>query len=169
MSYQHLTLAERSMIAPMRILGLSIRHIATQLGRAPSTISRELRRNSDGAGAYAGYWAHRDAQRRRRLAARCSCLTSGALAAYVRAKLQCRWSPEQIAHRLRLDYPHAPQIRISHQTIYTWLAADHAAGGSWSRCLRDRKSVCLKRNQPPRSRRFPKRRLRRLGPCRVSR
>ncbi len=136
MPYQHLTLEERSMIAPMRILGLSLRHIAAQLGRAPSTISRELRRNGDGTGAYAGYWAHRDAQRRCRLAARRSCLTSGVLAVYVREKLQRRWSPEQIAHRVRLDYPHAPQIRVSHQTIYTWLAADHAAGGSWSRCLR---------------------------------
>ncbi len=61
MPYQHLTLEERSMMAPMWILGWSIRDIATQLGRAPSTISRELRRNSDGTGAYAGYWAHRDA------------------------------------------------------------------------------------------------------------
>ncbi len=124
------------MIAPMRILGLSIRHIAAQLGRAPSTISRELRRNGDGTGADAGYWAHRDAQRRRRLAARPSRLTRGALGVYVREKLQCRGSPEQIAHRLRLDYPHAPQIRISHQTIDTWLAVDPAAGGAWSRCLR---------------------------------
>lgn len=136
MPYQHLTGEERSMIAPMRILGFSIRHSAAQLGHAPSTISRELHRNCDGTGAYAGYWAHRDAQRRRRLATRGSRLTSAALAAYVREKLRRRWSPEQIANRLRLDYPHAPQMRISHQTIYTWLAADHRTGGSWSRCLR---------------------------------
>jgi IS30 family transposase len=86
MPYHHLTLEERSMIAPMRFLGLSLRHIAAQLGRAPSTISRELRRNGDGTGAYAGYWAHRDAQRRCRLAARRSCLTSGVLAVYVRGE-----------------------------------------------------------------------------------
>ena len=104
MPYQHLTLEERSMMAPMRILGWSIRDIATQLGRAPSTISRELRRNSDGTGAYAGYWAHRDAQRRRR-AVRHSCLTSGVLATYVQEKLQCRWSPEQIAHRVGSTIP----------------------------------------------------------------
>jgi len=135
MPYQHLTLEERSMIAPMRILGWSIRSIASHLGRAPSTISRELHRNSDGTGAHAGYWAHRDAQRRRR-AGRSSCLTSGVLATYVQEKLQCRWSPEQIAHRVRLDYPRASVMRISHQTIYTWLAADHRTGGSWSRYLR---------------------------------
>lgn len=135
MRYQHLTLEERSMIAPMRILGWSLRSIAAQLGRAPSTISRELRRNGDGRGAYAGYWAHRDAQCRRRTGRR-SCLTRGGLATYVQEKLQCRWSPEQIAHRVRRDYPHATQMRISHQTIYTWLAADHRTGGSWSRYLR---------------------------------
>ncbi len=134
MPYQHLTLEERSMIAPMRILGWSIRHIASQLGRAPSTISRELRRNGDGTGAYAGYWAHRDAQRRR--AGGHSCLMGGEVARYVHEKLRCRWSPEQIAHRVRLDYPHAAQMRISHQTIYTWLAEDHRTGGSWSRYLR---------------------------------
>lgn len=135
MPYQHLTLEERSMIAPMRTFGWSIRAIATQLGRAPSTISRELRRNSDGTGAYAGYWAHRDAQRRRQ-AGRPSCLTTGALAEYVQEKLRCRWSPEQIVHRVRLDYPHASAMRISHQAIYTWLAVDHRTGWAWSRYLR---------------------------------
>ena len=135
MLYQHLTLEERSMIAPMRILGWSIRSIASHLGRAPSTVSRELRRNHDGTGAYSGYWAHRDAQRRRR-AVRRSCLTSDVLATYVQERLRRRWSPEQIAHQIRFDYPHTAQLRISHQTIYTWLAADHRTGGSWSRYLR---------------------------------
>jgi IS30 family transposase len=135
MPYQHLTLEERSMMAPMRTLGWSIRAIAIQLGRAPSTISRELRQNSDGTGAYAGYWADRDAQRRRR-ADRQSCLVSGELAEYVQEKLRCRWSPEQIAHRVRLDYPHASAMRISHQPIFTWLAEDHRTGGAWSRYLR---------------------------------
>ncbi|MBX3327132.1 MAG: IS30 family transposase [Nitrospira sp.] len=135
MPYHHLTLEERLMIAPMRILGWSIRSIASQLGRAPSTISRELRRNRDGTGAYAGYWAHRDAQRRRR-AGRPSRLTRGVLATYVQEKRQSRWSPEQIAHRVRLDYPHASAMRISHQMIYTWLAEDHQMGGAWSQSLR---------------------------------
>ena len=123
------------MIAPMRILGWSLRSIASQLGRAPSTISRELRRNGDGRGAYAGYWAHRDAQCRRR-AIRRSCRTSSGPATYGQEKLQCRWSPEQIAHRVRLNYPHATQMRISHHTISTWLAADPRMGGAWSRSLR---------------------------------
>ena len=89
MLYQHLTLEGRSMIAPMRILGWSVRNIAAQLGRAPSTISRALRRNHDGTGAYSGYWAHRDAQRRRR-AVRRSCLTSGVLATYTSTSIRVR-------------------------------------------------------------------------------
>lgn len=138
------------MIAPMRTLGWSIRAIATQLGRAPSTISRELRRNSDGTGAYAGYWSHRDAQRRCQ-AGRPSCLTSGALAEYVQEKLRCRWSPEQIAHRVRLDYPHASAMRISHQTIYMWLAVDHRTGGAWCRYLRHHRRRRKRHGSGPRA------------------
>ncbi|MBK8274452.1 MAG: helix-turn-helix domain-containing protein [Nitrospira sp.] len=83
------------MITQMRILGWTIWSIAAQLGRAPSTISRELRRNCNGSGAYAGYWAHRDAQRWRRTGRRL-CLRSAGLATYVQEKLECRWSPEQV-------------------------------------------------------------------------
>lgn len=108
MSYQRFTLEERSMIAPMRILGLSVLHIAAQLGRAPSIISRDLRRNGDGTGAYAGYWAHHDARRRRQLAVRHSCLTSGTLAAYVRAKLQVRWSQSRLRTGCALTIPPRP-------------------------------------------------------------
>jgi IS30 family transposase len=142
------------MIAPMRILGWSIRSIAAQLGRAPSTISRELRRNCDESGAYAGYWAHRDAQRRR-CTIRRSCLRSGGLATYVQEKLQCRWSPEQIAHRVRLDSPHATQMRISHQTISTWLAVDHRTGGSWSRYLRHHRRRRKRYGSGPRAAHIP--------------
>lgn len=142
------------MIAPMRILGWSIRSIAAQLGRAPSTISRELRRNCDESGAYAGYWAHREAQRRR-CTVRRSCLRSGGLATYVHEKLQCRWSPEQIAHRVRLDSPHATQMRISHHTISTWLAVDHRTGGSWSRYLRHHRRRRKRYGSGPRAAHIP--------------
>ncbi len=138
------------MIAPMRIFDWTIRSIATQLRRAPSTISRELQRNCDGNGAYVGYWAHRDAQRCRR-AVRRSCLTSGMLATYVHEKLQCRWSPEQIAHRVQLDYPQASAMWTSHQTIYTWLAEDHRTGGAWSRYLRHHRRRRKREGSGPRA------------------
>ncbi len=123
------------MIAPRRILGWSIRSIASHLGHASSIISPELCRNSGGTRVYAGYWAYRDAQRRRRIG-RHACLASGMLATSVQEKPRCRWSPEQIVYRVRLGDPHTIQMRISYQTIYTWLAADHRTGGSWSRYLR---------------------------------
>ncbi|HEX6726705.1 MAG TPA: IS30 family transposase [Nitrospira sp.] len=136
MCYQHLTLEERAAIAPMRMLGWTLRQIAQALGRAPSTISREGRRNIDQSGSYAGYWAHLDAQRRRQQAPRAGRLGHPPLAAYVQAKLLERWSPEQIAHRLPLDFPSDPTMRVSHQTLYTWMATDRAADGRWYRCLR---------------------------------
>ncbi len=60
---QHGTVEERAAIAPMRMLGWTLRQIARTLGRAPRTISRELRRHPDPWGGYAGYWAHVDAHR----------------------------------------------------------------------------------------------------------
>jgi transposase, IS30 family len=136
MHYHQLTLEERAAIAPMRVLGWTIRQMAATLGRAPSTISREVRRNTDPWGGYAGYWAQRDAQRRRQQAPKVGRLGHPPLAAYVQAKLRERWSPEQIAHRLPLDFPADPTMRLSHQTLYTWIATDRAGGGLWYQCLR---------------------------------
>ena len=70
MPYHNLTLEERASLATMRMLGLSIRQIATTLGRTPSTLSRELHRHTDGAGGYVGYWAQLDALHRRQQASR---------------------------------------------------------------------------------------------------
>ncbi len=135
MPYQHLTLEERSMIAPMRSSAGPSVTLRPNWVVPPVPSVANCAGTAMEPGLMPGYWAHRDAQRRRR-AVRHSCLTSGVLATYVQEKLQCRWSPEQIAHRVRLDYPHASAMRISHQTIYMWLAEDHRTGGSWSRYLR---------------------------------
>jgi IS30 family transposase len=101
---------------------VSIRQIARRLGRAPSTISRELARNSPprGPSAYRASTAQAraDAAARRprptRLAER------PRLAGYVQDRLSgpARWSPEQIAHRLVGDFPHDEDMRISHEAIY---------------------------------------------------
>ncbi|HJR75727.1 MAG TPA: IS30 family transposase [Nitrospiraceae bacterium] len=145
MGYQHLTLEERAAIAPMRALGWTLRQIAMTLGRAPSTVSREVHRNTDPWGGYAGYWAHVDVQHRRQQTLRAGRLGHPPLAAYVWAKLRERWSPEQIAHRLPLDFPDDLTMRISHQTLYTWIATDRAAGGVWYRCLRQHRRRHRKR------------------------
>ncbi len=92
---------------------------------------------------------------RRRCAVRRSCLTSGELATSVQEKLRCRWSPEQIAHRVRLEYPHTTQMRISHQTMYTWVATDHRTGGSWSRYLRHHRRRRKRDGSGPRAAHIP--------------
>ena len=145
MRYHHLTLEERASLAAMRMLGFSLRQMATTFGRAPSTMSRELHRNTDSVGGYAGYWAQLDALRRRQQAPRPRRLAHPPLAQYVQAKLRARWSPEQIAHRLRLDFPHEPAMRLSHQTLYSWIAADRVQGGTYYMYLRQHRRQRRKR------------------------
>jgi len=62
---RYLSLAERTMIADLRRVGVSVRGIAQQMGRAPSTVSRELRRNADGQGRYLPATAQRRCDQRR--------------------------------------------------------------------------------------------------------
>ena len=104
-----------------------------------------------------GATQHRSVGRVRRLLGPCRCAAPSSadpadgapgaspLAAYVRAKLLERWSPEQIAHRLPLDFSDASTMRISHQTLYHWIATDRAAGGVWYRCLRQHRRRHRKR------------------------
>ena len=125
MSYRHLTMDERNVIWRMRILGKSQAEIARCLGCGRSTISRELRRN---AGFDCGYFpavAQALAGARRRRHIRCSKTGDRRLMAYVAGRLERRWSPEQIAGRLReAGVSPLPGVTISHATIYRWIWAD---------------------------------------------
>ena len=114
------TLLEREQIGPFRNRGLAKAEIARRLGRHRSTIGRELARNSDGA-AYGASSAQRKAQARREHRPRR--LDDPQLNAYVRRRLARRWSPEQIAGRSARDFPRPRQRRVSHATIYRWIAA----------------------------------------------
>ena len=120
MSYKHLTPKERVFIALMLNQRCSIREIASELDRAPSTISRELRRNKKSRNRY-GAKAAQDRYECRMRWQRTGKHTDLPLRQYVLDKLQLLWSPEQIAGRIRLDFPHDPSMRISHTTIYRWL------------------------------------------------
>lgn len=120
MSYHHLNRKERKKLANLRRLRFSIRQIGKILNRSPSTISREIRRNSESGRYKCKTACQRYAQRRSR------CKPKGKLAyapleAYVRDKLMQAWSPEQIAGRLPLDNPANPAMRVSHSSIYRWL------------------------------------------------
>jgi IS30 family transposase len=145
---RYLTLLEREQIADLRRAGRSIRSIATELGRVPSTISRELRRNRDEHGRYLPHAAHRAAARRRPRPKTAKLVTNRELADWVQAKLKRRWSPQQIAARLRCDFPEQPEMRVCHETIYQALYLQ-ARGG-----LRREVAVALRTG---RARRTPQR------------
>jgi transposase, IS30 family len=98
--YAHLTAEERDRLAGLKANGLSLRAIARTLGRAASTISREVRRNALDSGAYRPHVADGAYMLRRQRRARLE--TDLRLATYVTDRLSEGWTPEQISGRLRL-------------------------------------------------------------------
>jgi hypothetical protein len=135
-----------------------VREVARRLGRSPSTISRELRRNAATRGGGLEYWASTaqwHAERRARRPKTAKLAVNDTLRQYVQDRLAgtvtapdgsdlrgpavrwigrrhgrredrrwaCSWSPEQIANRLRVDFPHDESMRISHEAIYQALYA----------------------------------------------
>jgi IS30 family transposase len=115
---RYLSLLEREQVADLRRDGRSIRQIAAELGRPASTISRELRRNCDEHGRYLPHAAHRAAARRRPRPKTAKLVANRQLAGWIQDKLTLRWSPQQIAARLRCDFPDQPEMRVCPETIY---------------------------------------------------
>jgi IS30 family transposase len=112
-----LTLSEREGISRGVARGVSLRQISRELGRAPSTVSREVRRHG-GSRRYRAAAADRRAWARSRRPKRCRLATSPALRDVVAAKLALEWSPQQIAGWLPQAYPDDPTMHVSHETIY---------------------------------------------------
>ena len=112
-----LTLAEREEISRAVVAGHSIRSIATSLGRAPSTVSREIKRNG-GQECYRASLADQAAWDRGRRPKTCKLAKNRTLAHLVADRLQMQWSPEQIAGWLRRNYPGDENYQVSHETIY---------------------------------------------------
>jgi transposase, IS30 family len=112
-----LSFAEREEIALARARGESIRAIARRLGRSPSTISRELRRNA-GRGGYRATTAHALAYERASRPKPAKLATNLVLRQVVQDDLRRRFSPEQIAGRLRRRFPEDPEMWVSTETIY---------------------------------------------------
>ena len=152
-SGRYLSFAEREEIALWRAQGLGAREVARRLGRAASTISRELRRNAatrGGALEYRATAAQWPAERAARRPKRAKLAANPALRTYVQDRLAgavvapggaavagpavpwkgrrhgrrqnrrwgMAWSPQQIARRLRLDFPGDEAMRISHEAVY---------------------------------------------------
>ena len=112
-----LTLAEREEISRAVVAGHSLRSIAASLGRAPSTISRELNRNG-GEERYRASQADQAAWDRARRPKTCKLAQNRTLARIVAGKLQLEWSPQQIAGWLKRTYPDDDNGQVSHETIY---------------------------------------------------
>jgi IS30 family transposase len=110
---------ERYEIGRLRDAGLGVREIARAVRRDPGTISRELARNTNRrTGRYEPERAHRLAHERQRRPKSRKLASSARLRDWVQARLNVQDSPEQIAGRLKVEFPDDPQMRLSAETIY---------------------------------------------------
>ncbi len=116
---RYLCQRERLDLADLAARGLGVRAMARALGRSPSTVSRELRRNAHPAdGLYRPYRAGQLAARRRKRPKTAKIVAHPCLLAVVREKLAAHWSPEQISGWLRREYPDNKGMNACHETIY---------------------------------------------------
>jgi IS30 family transposase len=150
-SRRFLSISDREEIAVLRG-HVSAREIARRLNRAPSTIVRELQRNTPRPGRYRAVLAQARADHRAERPKPSKLVSCEALRAYVQEKLGGpeRWSPEQIAHRLKVDFPDDERMRISHEAIYQALYVQGRGG------LRRELTACLRTG---RALRKPRRRV----------
>jgi len=119
-SKRSLSLAEREDISRGVVAGYSLRSIAALLGRAPSSISREVKRNG-GRQSYRASKADQAAWDSAHRPKRCKLVENPTLASIVADKLQLEWSPRQIAGWLKRTYPDDESYQVSHETIYRTL------------------------------------------------
>jgi len=182
-SGRYLSFAEREEIAVLLAGGSGVREIARQLGRAPSTISRELQRNAatrTGRPEYRASTAQTHADRRARRPKPAKLAVNAELRSYVQDRLAgavqrpdgtaagpevgwrgrrqgprkdrrwgSSWSPEQIAGRLRVDFPDDESMRISHEAIYQslYVQGRGALRRELTACLRTGRALRVPRNR----------------------
>ena len=145
MSYTHLSLEERHYIEIERKMGISLNKIAQALGRAQSTLSRELKRNI-GQKGYRHNQANQKAEERHQSKFKKIKLTDD-IKELINDYLKQDWSPEQIAGRLRYD----GVIELHHETIYQYVLADKKDGGTLYTHLRHQNKTYRKRYGSPRN------------------
>jgi len=121
--YQRLTLLEREEISRLIASGNSLRNIAKNLCRAPSSISREIRQSGVvGLKYYRAIFAQQQSSKtRHKIRKNRLLIKNRPLRKFVFSHLKKNWSPEQIAKRLILLYPNDMDMRVSHETIYSYL------------------------------------------------
>jgi IS30 family transposase len=147
-SGRYLSFAEREEIAILHAQQVSCRQIAKAIGRAPSTVSQEIRRNGPSGPRQVPYratLAHDKAEARARRPKTSKLAANDALRDYVQAKLAGRqhWSPEQISYRLRIEFPDDERMRISDETIYRALYVQGRGGlrRELTKCLRTGRAI----------------------------
>lgn len=122
MKYARLTEAERDLIGKMLYSGKSIRFIANELLRSPSTISRELKKYSSTFSCYTSSIAQAESKTR---SGRRNCQRKidkdQRLWPFIQTKLKLRWSPDQISKCLRKLFPNIESMQVSPESIYTYL------------------------------------------------
>jgi IS30 family transposase len=116
-SGRYLSVAEREEIAVGVAAGEPLRVIAARLGRAPSTVSREIRRNGTRRG-YRAVAAQAQAEFRARRPKTAKLAGNPRLRGWVQDRLRERWPPAQISVMLAREFPGEPEMRVSHETIY---------------------------------------------------
>jgi len=117
-SGRYLDARERLQIADLLRLKRSLRKIAVELGRHPSTISRELKRHRRPSGDYLPATAHHDARQQRARPKTRKLVANSPLRILVQRKLNRFWSPDEISGWLRKGYPDDLSMRICPETIY---------------------------------------------------
>jgi transposase, IS30 family len=145
-----LSFAEREQIALLRAQGVGVREIGRRLSRSASTISRELTRNSAGTRGYVPSRAEALAFRRRRRPKPSKLAVEGRLRERVQADLRLKHSPEQIAKRLRVEFPNQPEMRVSAETIYqaVYLQARGGLKRELAACLRSGRTMRYSARRP---------------------
>ena len=152
-----LSLGEREELSRGLVLGESLRTIARRLGRAPSTVSREVAW-AGSRDRYRAWRADGGAVERGRRPKPCKLGLNPRLCREVERRLRVRWSPQQISAQLVRDYPHDREMRVSHETIYRTLFVQ--ARGA----LRKELTTCLRTG---RAQRRPHMRTERSGAGRL--
>ncbi len=120
--YKHLTIFERENLNNYLLRSWKLTDIAHAMGRDKSTISREISRTRLGRYGYRGLTAQALSNQKRLVVRKKNKITSNPLLEEIIQKyLRKYWSPEEIANRLKMEYPNEPNMQISHESIYTYL------------------------------------------------
>jgi IS30 family transposase len=116
--FVHLSVEEREEISLAWDKGKGIREISRILNRDSSTVSREIKRNSDSQSLYRVVYADKKSRQRARIPKKRNKLANPVLWKVVKGYLDQKWSPEQIAFSLKKEYPQDMSMQVSHETIY---------------------------------------------------